>query len=172
MDNTTEKTTPLEELEDPRHFPGAALWVIGGLLILLVALGFYFRAAKPPAGAGVKVADVTQHPKDFVGRTVTVRGDVEKVIGARAFILEDEGPGGEMLVVQSPSTADKNPPISELAEIDDLRIVGEVRPFDANAVQSDVGVPATDDRLKDVQGKPVLYAFQVIVPPGSKVVMQ
>lgn len=154
----------LEELEDPRHFPGAALWVIGSLFILLVGIGIYFREAKPPAGAGVHVADVTKSPNDFLGRTVTVRGDVEDVLGPRAFILEDEGPGSAMLVV---STADAKVAPQQLADASDIRIVGEVRQFDAAKMQADVGVPATDERLKAVRDKPVLYAFAVLVPPSK-----
>ena len=160
-----ENTNPVEALEDPRHFPGTAVWVVGGLLILLIALGLYFREAKPPGGAGVKVAEVTRHPNQFVGHTVTVRGDVEKILGPRLFILEDEGPGSEMLVVRS--SRDATPPLKELAKIDDVRVVGEVRPFDADTIQKEGGVSPTDERLKEIQGKPVLYAFQVIVPPGK-----
>lgn len=152
-------------LEDPKRFPGTAVWVAGGLVLFLLAVGLYFRAVPSPPGAGVDVAAVTESPEDFVGRTVTVQGKVERVIGARAFVLEDEGPGGEMLVVTGTSGA--TPQIADLEDADEIRVIGEVRQFDAAKVQSEVGVAASDDRLEDVKDKPVLYAFQVVRPPAK-----
>jgi hypothetical protein len=158
-------TNPVEELEDPRHLPGTALWVIAGLFVLLVAVGLYFREAKPAAGVGAKVADVTRHSAAFLGHTVTVRGEVDKIVAPNAFIIEDEGPGSEMLVVATKTAT--LPPAKTLERLRDLRVIGEVRDFDLAQLRTDLGIPETDDVLNAVKDKPVLYAFQVIVPPAE-----
>ncbi len=155
-----EDTNPLE---DPRHFPGTAIWIVGGLVALMIGVGFYFREAKTRESGGVKVAAVTENPSDYVGRTVTVRGEVENMLGSRAFIMEDKGPGSEMLVVAA--APDAMPRAKALEDSDAVQVVGEVRPFDPGKMPGEVGFAATDERLTAVRGKPVLYAFQVIVPP-------
>jgi hypothetical protein len=156
---------PVEQLEDPRHFPGAALWVIGGLFVLLVAVGLYFREAKPPASVGATVADLARDSAAFVGRTVTVQGEIDQAVAPHAFILQDEGSGSEMLVVTAKTAA--VPPATELENRRDVRVIGEVRPFNLAQLRTDLGIPATDDRLNEVENTPMLYAFQVVVPPAE-----
>lgn len=82
------------------HSGGLAklLWNAKGaiaLALLAMALPACTEAPRPEAAtpdAATTVADVAQEPNAaLIGRTVTVNGEIERVLGPRAFILEGKG---------------------------------------------------------------------------------
>lgn len=158
----TENPNPFDR---PSRYPANAIWLVGGVLLFMLALGLHFGTAKQSVGAGIKVVEVTRDPDGFVGRTVTVQGEVARVLGARAFVIEDKGSGGQMLVVASAD--DVMPAGATLENGDDVRVMGEVRAFNPKTMSTEVGLPQGDARLREVTGKPLLHAFQVILPPHT-----
>ena len=69
------------------------------LEILLIPLLTPNDSAGPEAG--ITIGDITDNPNAFIGQTVTVSGEVEDIVGPRAFTMGDEGFlfGEELLVV-------------------------------------------------------------------------
>jgi hypothetical protein len=114
-------------------------------------------------GGNVTVADIVGNPNTYVGRTVTVNGDVQEMIGANAFTLDEEaalagGIDNDLLVIGARQN---------LAGIDDqilndrVRVTGVVRMLNIADVENEIGYDLDDNLFTNWNGKPVLIASAV-----------
>lgn len=94
---------------------------------------------------GTRVAEVTENPQQFLGRTITMEAEVDRVLGPRAFYLDEESPtsGGidRDLLVLTRSTADA----AAAAQAEDqwvnerVRVTGTVGTISVVEVEREVG---------------------------------
>lgn len=114
--------------------------------------------------AMVTVADITGNASRYVGRTVTVKSEVEAAYGANAFRLDDdailEGGIDDDLLVISPSKAN-------LSRVDkdwftnQAIVTGSVRNFIVAEIEREYGIDLSSDVEAEFRNKPVLIASSI-----------
>ena len=131
-------------------------------------------AQQPPAKQGpiasdtpaatVKLDDLEDKPENFLGKTVTVQGEVDKMLGPHLFTVDERGwadPARE-LPVSVPA-----PFIVTLKEKAVVRITGTVEKVPIAKLESEVG-PLTDAKLRaEIDKQPVLVATAVTDTAGK-----
>jgi hypothetical protein len=106
------------------------------------------------AGAGavtVSLTAVADDPSAYLGKRVSVSGEITDVYGARAFVL-----GDRLLVIsgqRAPSLALTPGKIAQVA--------GELRPFDRAAVEREIGADLDDALGATFGGKPAIIARSI-----------
>lgn len=140
------------------------------LLILSVALFSACNTAADKAEevGGVTAAQIIENPAAYVGKTVTVSGDVEEVWDPRAFNMDSGASVGELLVVgkdpfpQVPGATDNAYVVSDIATV-----TGTIRNFVAADIEKEIGWDLMPDIESKFNGKPVLVAQSVAFKPGA-----
>lgn len=115
----------------------------------------------------VAPADIINNPSAWVGRRVTVSGDVEEVWTPRAFNMDSGVTPGELLVVSRepfPKLADHDPLVDDVATV-----TGTVRMLAVADVEREIGWDLQPEIEVEFTGKPMLVidtaAFQR--PPAT-----
>lgn len=110
--------------------------------------------------AGVSIDDITDDPARYLGRTVTVGGEVNQILSPRAFVLEgDDLVGGDDLLVVG---------ANELGGISPDEVVlvsGPVRRFNLAEAERDLGVDLDDNLFRDFDGRPAIVARDITLRP-------
>jgi hypothetical protein len=82
-----------------RNGPWAGMGTFVAAAILLVFSAFLIFIAAcddgEEPGVGIAIEDLNEHTDEFIGESVTVRGEINDIIGQRAFTFEAE----DLLVV-------------------------------------------------------------------------
>lgn len=121
----------------------------------------------------VTAGDLLDNPARYVGRTVTVSGEVNDVLGPRAFTIGGEEflPPGELLIVSKnnfPQIPDR-PATEYLVDDDIVMVTGEVRMFIGKQLSRDLGI--TDlgaDTFADWENKPVIVVTSMLTTPRNR----
>jgi hypothetical protein len=101
----------------------------------------------------------TAEPSPFVGLTLTVSSEVERVLGPRAFTLG--GGQGELLVIAQEPGVTVNQATS-------VTVTGTVREgFDLPRVESEFGFDYDDAQFTEFDGEPYLVATAVDPTPDE-----
>ncbi|MDP8922026.1 MAG: hypothetical protein M3O34_04020 [Chloroflexota bacterium] len=113
---------------------------------------------RKPGPLDASVEDVVEDPAEFYGLSLALRGEVEDILGERAFVLEQDD--AELLVVTARPVALLDPRLagSQLDEDDLVDVRGPVRPFDLAAFERDVGADLDSDELAASERRPALIA--------------
>jgi hypothetical protein len=145
-----------------------------GLYVASCAVSMPVTAQQPPANQGpiasdtrgvtVKLDDLEDKPENFVGKTVTVQGEVDKMLGPHLFTVDERGwadPARELPVsVPAPFTV-------TLKEKAMVRITGTVEKVPIAKLENEVG-PITDTKLRaEIENRPVLVATAVTDTAGK-----
>ncbi|HXG85041.1 MAG TPA: hypothetical protein VNI84_13555 [Pyrinomonadaceae bacterium] len=118
------------------------------------------------AAGDVKVADVTGNANNYVGKTVTVSGWVERAYGANSFRLDEDsvftgGVDNDLLVV---SASGAIPAGLKFGDADaKVRVTGTVRRMVIAEIERDYGFDLTPEIEAEFRDKPVLAANSVQV---------
>ncbi len=100
---------------------------------------------------GITVYDLTHRTDEYLGAVVTVSGEVEEhLLTPHAFLLDDDA----LLVVSAT-------PHPELFVEATAYVTGEVRRFDLEAIEAEIGVDLDDGLLAPFEGEPVIVAQSV-----------
>ncbi len=117
---------------------------------------------------GVTANQIIGNPSAYVGKTVTVSGDVEEVHGPRAFNIDSGSSVGELLVVGRepfPNLADAN---NRAYVINDVATVtGKIELLDAAKIKDEIGWDLDPNLLSSYNGKPVLVVTKAAFRPGK-----
>lgn len=125
-----------------------------------------------PAAGALTVAEIAAQPDAFVGQTVTVRGQIEELVGTTAFSMDENaaaaaGIDNDLLVVGGqPGTVQ----LSEANESESVEVMGIVRRFDLSAIEQEVGYALDEQLVSSYVGRPVIVAQSVtlIAPPAAE----
>lgn len=137
------------------------------LLVWIPIVGRF--SLEDPQPVPVRPSAIHQDPSSFLGRRVTVEGEVRRIYGPRAFLLErGTAAEGPLLVVgRKPWTLlQKNPQVNELIRNDRVQVTGRVRKFKLSEFQEESGRHAADSLLASFEGRPVVLAFDIELTPG------
>lgn len=115
----------------------------------------------------VTVSDILANPDEYANTTVTVEGEIDRVLSPRAFVLDQEGTvaGDEILIItQTPITppaesADLNP----FSETDSVRVTGTVRQLVIAEVEQDFGLDLETEIETEFEDQTMIAASNVTV---------
>jgi hypothetical protein len=141
-----------------------------------VAVAAQQPGARPPAAAQgpintagqamtVKLDDLEDKPDSFVGKLVTVEGEVGKPLGAHLFTIDERGWAD--LAREMPVSV---PAPFMVALRDDMlvRVTGMVERIPIERLEKEVG-PIIDVKLRErIANRPVLVATEVAERPTGK----
>ncbi|MEO1093458.1 MAG: hypothetical protein AAFX01_00990 [Cyanobacteria bacterium J06638_28] len=142
-------------------------------LALLAVAAFGLPACSTPVAEVDSAEDAQENvtseelAEDFAayeGQEVTIRQDIEEVIGTNSFTLdEDQLFGGEELLVIDALSSDDFELIAE--EGTEVQVTGEVRRFSLAELGSDISVDLEPELFGDYEGKPVILARSIALSP-------
>lgn len=146
-------------------------WLVMGALLclssLLTACGSESPGERAEAVGGVTAAQVINNPNAYIGKTVTVSGDVEEIHGPRAFNMDSGVSLGELLVIgrepfpQVPDGGTRGYVINDTATV-----TGTVRALVTAEVEREIGWDLTPELEAEFNAKPVLIAQTVGFKPN------
>lgn len=107
---------------------------------------------EPSAGwdPGTDIDDIVDNTEAYVGKTVTISGEVEKLIGPYAFLLADD----KMLAI-TPSRRD------ELFVEPTAYITGTIRVFSLPETEEEIGIDLEDEQFAEFEGKPAILVEEL-----------
>lgn len=111
------------------------------------------QTVTPASNQSVTVAEIIGNPTTYVGQTVTVSGEVNRVLNTRSFTLGDEG----LLVVLASNLPDQ----TSLTNDHVVQVNGAVRNFVVKDLESEYGFDLQDDLYVDYANKPAIVAQRV-----------
>lgn len=119
------------------------------------------QAAEPTKGVNVTVSNILDDTAQYVGRKVTVNGEVEEVRNARAFVIEGDGflMEDELVVVSADPPKPGTGEAGDFAEDDMVQVTGIVRLYSIADIEREVGKVT----LEFDDPRPVLVADAVKV---------
>jgi hypothetical protein len=141
-----------------------------------VAVAAQQPGARPPAGAQgpiktegqavtVKLDDLEDEPDSFVGKLITVEGEVGKPLGAHLFTIDERGWAD--LAREMPVSV---PAPFMVALRDDtlVRVTGMVEKIPIERLEKEIG-PIVDVKLRErIANRPVLVATEVVERPTGR----
>jgi hypothetical protein len=117
-------------------------------------------------GSTVSIAntsEIVDNARDYVGRTVIVRGRVTEQISPRSFTVSDEGLfGGEPILVIS---SDSRPLNVSTNRNTTLQITGEVRNFQTSEMQRELNIDLQGKSYRQYVSKPAIVAHHMALSP-------
>ncbi|BAZ11301.1 hypothetical protein NIES4071_31270 [Calothrix sp. NIES-4071] len=151
-----------------------SIWDVG-VISALVILAFSAQAgnngqqnAYSPARP-VTAAQVVSSPRDFIGKTVTIRSKPTQRLEANSFKLKDGlfSQQEPLLVVNTSGT-----PLNLPADNVDIQVTGRVRDFVISDIERDYNLNLNDDLYGGYVRKPVLVADNIALAPQPNQVAQ
>lgn len=112
-----------------------------------------------PPGEEVSAADIMDDPESFLGKEVTVEGEVQRTAGAQAYVIGGGLGEGDLLVLGAPPRK----------EGDEVQVTGQVRILEVPAVEREIGRDIEPEIEREFAQKPVLMArrtAQMPAPPA------
>ncbi|MCC6174991.1 MAG: hypothetical protein IT305_06775 [Chloroflexi bacterium] len=111
------------------------------------------------------VDGIAENPSAYIGRTVTIAGEVGRALGPRSFTVEDNDLlfDEEIAVVGARPLLDRNGQPYSAEALDDLRIMvtGMVRQFVRADLEREFGITFDGADLDGWEGRPVIVADSV-----------
>ncbi len=138
------------------------------LPMLFVASCAESSSEKADRVGGVTAQQIIENPSAYVGKTVTVSGDVEEIHGPRAFNMDSGTSLGELLVVgrepfpQIPGNESRAYVINDVATV-----TGVIKMFNADEVKKDIGWDLDPNIGSAFNNKPVLIVSKAEFRAGN-----
>lgn len=127
------------------------------------------EVAMQPAITAVTVPELATDPEDYVGRTVAIAGEVNKVLGPRWFTIGGEEFGGKEVLVlgnsSAPALVDR---LADSAVVmnDIVQVTGVVRVFEEDQLEREIpGIDLDGDIFDPYDAEPVIVMTQLDVTP-------
>lgn len=147
--------------------------IFAASVILLSSFIFLTSCAKSAEDiadtkGGVTAQQIIENPSAYVGKTVTVSGDVEEIHGPRAFNMDSGTSIGELLVVgrepfpNLPDAGDRVYVINDVATV-----TGVIRMLDDKGLKDEIGWDLDPNLMSAYNGKPVLVVSKAEFRPGT-----
>ncbi len=116
------------------------------------------------AAENVTTEDLSENLVAYLGETVTVREEVEELVGDYAFLLDDDQLfGGEEILIINAS----GQPV-DLVEGDDtdVQVTGEVRELILADLEAEYGFDLDDEVFVDYEQQPTIIAESIALSPS------
>jgi hypothetical protein len=151
-----------------------SIWDIGVISSLVIlafsaqAGNFGQQSASSPARP-INAATVASEPRDFIGKTVTIKSKVAQRLGANSFTLRDGlfSQQEPLLVVNASGV-----PLNLSNGNVEVQLTGQVRDFVISDIERDYKLNLDDDLYSGYVRKPVLIASDIALAPQPNQVAQ
>ena len=154
-----------------------SLFNVNNLLVIAVVLMPVLFAAscaqssseKAAQVGGITAQQIIENPAAYVGKTVTVSGDVEEIHSPRSFNMDSGASIGELLVVGREPFPQVTNGGSDMAFVinDVATVTGVVRLYNKAEIDKEVGWDLDPQLAAGFNGKPVLVAQTTAFKPGA-----
>ncbi|MEB3360064.1 MAG: hypothetical protein VKK04_25285 [Synechococcales bacterium] len=115
----------------------------------------------------VQLGELTGNVEDYLGQTVSVRGEAEAAIGESAFLLQDDQLfGGEEVIVFNASGEPFLLPEDE--PTDEVQVTGEVRELVFAEFEEEFGIDLEDDLYVEYEDRPAIVAQSIAFAPDPE----
>jgi hypothetical protein len=99
---------------------------------------------------GISFSEIADNPEQWIGQQVTVRGNLDDLVGQRSFTLTEPGLGADsfLVVAQGADTIPTEEPIfgeQGAGAGEWVQVTGMVQRYDLAAVEEDIGFDLQDD---------------------------
>jgi hypothetical protein len=140
--------------------------------ILLAGVALVPRTAAAQDAPALPTLDVLlDNPLGFIGQTVTVQGQVDRVLAGQGFtVMSGDGSSDRLLVISAPTPAMRpdhwtGPWARDWKEGDPVLLVGRIATFRLAEYEEAYNVDVTDDFFRPWEGRPALFVQLVDVLP-------
>jgi hypothetical protein len=117
-----------------------------------------------PDDVNVQVGDLTGNLEDYLGQTISVRGDLVEAVGENAFVIRGNGLfGGDDVVVFNTTGAPLVFPSEEITER--VQVTGEVRQVVIGDLARQYGITLDEATYGDYENSPAIIAESVVMAP-------
>lgn len=115
----------------------------------------------------VEVGDLTGNVEDYIGQTVSVRGEAEAAVGEIAFLLQDDQLfGGDEVIVFNATTEPFLLPDDEPTE--NVQVTGEVRQLVIAELETEYGLDLDPELYADYEDRPAIIAQSIAFAPDPE----
>jgi hypothetical protein len=165
------------DLADDQFVAWAGRPVIVARSVVEWSPGFGPPASRPAGAQQVvraTVDQITDQPSAFYADIVDVTGELERSIGWRSFVMEDNDLlfDEELLVISARPLLDRHGQPLRITTFAPqqatVRVQGHVRAFDLGAIERELDLDLDDSLYTEWTGKPVLIATSVRLPGVSR----
>lgn len=114
------------------------------------------------AAAEISISEVNENPSQYLGKTVTLEGELKEVISPTAIRIGKGGflgMGGEEILILG--TGAFPPEVSERTEDLTLQVTGSVRQFNRVEIEGDMLIDLDDELFTVYEGRPILVARSI-----------
>lgn len=121
--------------------------------------------------ANIQIGELTGNVEEYLGQTVSVRGEADDPIGEVAFVLQDDQLfGGEEVVVFNASGTPFLLPEGEITER--VQVTGEVRQLVIADFERDYGLDLDPNLYVDYEDRPAIVAESIAFAPDPEEVSE
>lgn len=107
-------------------------------------------------------ADVAQNPDEYVGQTISVRNEVQEMVGSSAFLIDEDTVfgGEEVLVINTDA-----PLVLPDGEGTEVQVNGEVQRLDLANLRANYQLDLDPALFAEYENQPVIIASSVALAP-------
>lgn len=147
--------------ENPKNIRLGAIAL--SLMAILLPACTNETTTREEALENVTTQQVSEETSNYVGQTVTIRGDVNEVVGEASFLMDDEQllGGEEILVVNASGEGITLPEGTE----NQVQITGEVRNFVIADLETEYGLDFDPNLYAEYEQKPAVIAQSIALAP-------
>ncbi|ACK69756.1 conserved hypothetical protein [Gloeothece citriformis PCC 7424] len=119
----------------------------------------------------VELGNLTGNVDEYLGRTVSVRGEAEQAVGETGFLLQDDQlfGGDEVLVINASGDAFFLPGDDPT---DEVQVTGEVRQFVRADIERDYNLILDPNIYVEYEDRPVIIAESIALAPDPEEVSE
>lgn len=124
--------------------------------------------AEMAEASNVQLGALTGNVEEYLGQTVSVRGEAERAVGESSFLLQDDQlfGGQEALVINATETSFLLPAADEPTER--VQVTGEVRELVIADLEQEYGIDLDPDLYADFEDRPVIVARSIVFAPDPE----
>jgi hypothetical protein len=115
----------------------------------------------------VRAREITGNVEEYVGQTVSVRGEAERTVGAGSFLLQDDQlfGGREIIIVNATGTPFVIP---DEEPTDEVQVTGEVRELVVADLEREYDLDLEPDLYTEYENRPALIAQSIVFAPDPE----
>jgi hypothetical protein len=154
---------PNYNLENPKNIRLGAI-ALSLMALLLPACTSSEVTTREQATENVTAEEVADETSNYIGQTVTIRGDVEEVVGEASFLMNGEqtfGGGEEILIVNASGNKITLPE----GEGTQVQVTGEVRNFVIAEIEREYNLDFEPNLYTEYEQQPALIAKSIALSP-------
>ncbi|MFZ1025496.1 MAG: hypothetical protein WAN66_04680 [Limnoraphis robusta] len=152
---------PNSNLENPKNIRLGAIAL--SLMALLLPACTNETTTREQALENVTTQQVSEETSNYIGQTVTIRGDVNEVVGEASFLMDDEQLlGGEEILIVNASGKKITLPEGEGTQV---QVTGEVRNFVIAEIEREYNLNFEPNLYTEYEQQPALIAKSIALSP-------